>query len=264
MKTMKKLCVCLAALCVLMLSACGGAWNVENLSDWNFQENSGTNDYSLLFGLSDKNGVELTAEVDVDIRIVNDNEETVYESTQTVTEDNFGYYSRMGGEERLLAEIRIPVEDIKTGSSTNGTVYFRVYKDDYLEFGECNTPAVYCLPVEKIKMQAEKLPQEVAVKDFMGRKTAVLRIDGVTCKTDDTLSGDSATVEITGQKLSGGGDSMYDRFDYKVYDSTGYMVDSGTVLLNALAVGDKFRDDSIMLYDLTPGESYTIKFATSD
>ena len=47
---------------------------------------------------------------------------------------------------------------------------------------------------------------------------------------------------------------------YKIYDSQGYMVDSGNVYLRNLTAGDKFKDDTIVVYDVTPGETYTIKF----
>ena len=53
--------------------------------------------------------------------------------------------------------------------------------------------------------------------------------------------------------------SHYDIISYKLYDSGGYMVDSGNVFLTSLAVGDKFKDDSIVVYDVKPGEAYTLK-----
>lgn len=37
------------------------------------------------------------------------------------------------------------------------------------------------------------------------------------------------------------------------------MVDSGSIYLNSLNQGDKFKDESIIIYDLIPGETYTLK-----
>lgn len=55
----------------LLLSGCGSsASRVETLKSWSFQYNEGTSDYSLFFGLADKNDKSLSADVDVDIRIV--------------------------------------------------------------------------------------------------------------------------------------------------------------------------------------------------
>ena len=60
----------------LLLSGCGSsASRVETLKSWSFQYNEGTSDYSLFFGLADKNDKSLSADVDVDIRIVNDADE---------------------------------------------------------------------------------------------------------------------------------------------------------------------------------------------
>ena len=48
---------------------------------------------------------------------------------------------------------------------------------------------------------------------------------------------------------------------YKIYDSQGYMIDSGNIYLRNLVAGDKFKDDTIVVYDVTPGEAYTIRFS---
>ena len=67
----------------LLLSGCGSsASRVETLKSWSFQYNEGTSDYSLFFGLADKNDKSLSADVDVDIRIVNDADEEVYTGTK--------------------------------------------------------------------------------------------------------------------------------------------------------------------------------------
>lgn len=56
------------------------------------------------------------------------------------------------------------------------------------------------------------------------------------------------------------GSSIYDNFGYKLYDSQGYMVKSGSIYLSDLEAGDKFKEKTIEYYDAVPGEAYTIKF----
>ena len=52
----------------------------------------------------------------------------------------------------------------------------------------------------------------------------------------------------------------YDIVSYKLYDSEGYLSDSGQIYLGtSLSVGDKFKDDSLTIYDLMPGETYTLQ-----
>lgn len=63
------------------------------------------------------------------------------------------------------------------------------------------------------------------------------------------------------QYNEGTSDSGYDMISYKLYDSAGYLVDSGNIYLSSLSAGDKFKDDSVVIYDITPGESYTFQLS---
>ena len=70
---MKRFFLVCGLVIALLLSGCGSsASRVETLKSWSFQYNEGTSDYSLFFGLADKNDKSLSADVDVDIRIVNE------------------------------------------------------------------------------------------------------------------------------------------------------------------------------------------------
>lgn len=57
---------------------------------------------------------------------------------------------------------------------------------------------------------------------------------------------------------------IYDIIKYKLYDSEEYMVTSGSIYLNSLDQGDKFKDDSIVTYDIIPGETYRFILSESD
>lgn len=105
---MKKAILALSVLFLFLLYGCSApqAICVETLKGWSFQFNEGTDDFSLFFGLLDEDDNSIFAEVDVDIRIVNENDEEVYRETKTVFKDDFGYCAlgnvvealrRMGG-----------------------------------------------------------------------------------------------------------------------------------------------------------------------
>ena len=64
---------------------------------------------------------------------------------------------------------------------------------------------------------------------------------------------------LSGKKIYGNS-SSYDIIAYKLYDSKGYLIDSSNLYLKSLSTGDKFKDDSIVVYDITPGENYTLQF----
>lgn len=139
-------------LIALLLSGCGSASRVETLNGWSFQYNEGTDDYSIFFGLADKNDKPLAADVDVDIRIINDENEDVYTGSKSVSTDDFGYYTSQAAGEQYLANVRIPATEIAAGKSASGKVYFTVYKEDVIQFEEVNCDALYCLPIEDVQV----------------------------------------------------------------------------------------------------------------
>ncbi len=242
-------------------SGCGSsASRVETLNSWSFQYNEGKSDYSLFFGLADKNDKPLSAGVDVDIRIVNDENEEVYTGTKSVSPDDFGCYTSRAAGEQYLANVRIPAAEIKAGKSESGTVYFTVYKGNALRFDEVNCDALYCLPIEEVQVTFDSFPLDLKMKDFMGGTASVIQIQGAEFKFDKDYI-PKLTVTITGEKKSGSRDSGYDMISYKLYDSAGYLVDSGNIYLSSLSAGDKFKDNSVVIYDITPGESYTFRLS---
>ena len=243
----------------LLLSGCGSsASRVETLKSWSFQYNEGTSDYSLFFGLADKNDKPLSAGVDVDIRIVNDADEEVYTCTKSVSPDDFGYYTSQAAGEQYLADVRIPAAEIRAGKSASGKVYFTVYKENTVQFDEVNCHALLCLPVEDVQVTFDSFPIDLMVKDFMGNTASVIQIQGAEFKFEKNYS-PRLIITITGEKKSGSSDSGYDVISYKMYDSAGYLVDSGNIY--PLSTGDKFKDNSVVIYDITPGESYTFRLS---
>ncbi len=261
-----KYCKSVIVALVLLLTLCGcsvadviTSSSVETLEGWSFQYNEGTKDYSLFFALVDGNGKNVSTSATVNIKIVNSADEVVFENTKSITKDDFGYYSNQTQGERFLANIRIPEAEITPGKATDGTVYFTVYKDDVFRFDECNCKVLYNLPTKDFDITVENLPIEIKVKSYNGSVQSKLNISSVTYEVSEGVM-PMLKVIISGEKTYGNGNSMYDMFNYKLYDSEGYMVKSGSVFLDNINSGDKFKDDSLMLYDITPGETYTLKF----
>ena len=234
--------------------------DIETLKSWSFQYNEGTNDYSVFFALLTESDRYVSADVDVDIRIVNDNNEEVYRGTHSVTKNDFGYYSSQAAGEQYLANLKIPAADISAGTSANGKVYLTVHKDEALRFDEVNCEALYCLPVKDVQLTTEGLPKEINVKGYEGKVESTIRIEAVqyTYEKDFTSQ---LKITVLGIKTYGSANYSYDMVSYKIYDSNNYMVDSGNLYLTTLSINDKFKDDSIVVYDVVPGETYTIKFS---
>lgn len=262
---MKKTIIVLSILFMFLLYGCSvpQTSSIETLKGWSFQFNEGTNDFSLFFGLLDKKGNSVSAEVDVDIRIVNENNEEVYRGTKAVSKSDFGYYTSQIAGEQYLANVRIPASDISPGTSSNGKVYLTVYKTDIVRFDEVNCEALYCLPVKDVQLTCDSLPLELKVKDYLGNTESTIQINDVSYNFDsDYLP--QLKITISGEKTYGAKNSGYDIISYKLYDSDGYMINSGNIYLRSLSTGDKFKDDSLVIYDITPGTSYTLKLLEYD
>ncbi len=183
---MKKIVLPFIVVLILSLSGCSlfpgyvdNAADVETLTGWSFQGNTETNDYSLFFGLLNSKEKYVSAEVDVDIRIVNDAGEEVYRATESVSEEDFGDYESESAGERYLANVRIPASEIKSGKSNNGTVYLTVYKDEVLRFDEVNCTAFYCLPVADVQLYVDELPFEITVNGYDESTESIIKITDV-------------------------------------------------------------------------------------
>lgn len=267
MKSIRKVLACLLTL-IIISTLCGCSLipgiisnnSIETLKGWSFQYNKGTNDFSLFFGLLNSNDKYISASVDVDIRIVNEKGEEVYKATKSVTPTDFGNYTSKVAGEQFLAEIRIPERDIACGKSSNGTVYLTVYKDDVVRFDEVNCSALYCLPVADVNLVAKDLPVEIAIKGYDGKVESKIKIDDVSFIYDKEFTS-TLKITVAGTKTYGGSNSSYDMVSYKLYDSQNYVVESGHLYIKSISAGDRFKDDSISIYDITPGETYTIVFS---
>lgn len=270
---MRKLALLLACVLLISLWGCSGApgettlphdpsRDVEILKNWSFQYNDATDDYSIFFALLDEAEQYIAAEVDVDVHIVNENGVEVYRGTHTVTQADFGYYSNQVDGEQYLANLKIPASAVAPGTAASGTVYFTVYKSDYLDFGEVNCEAFYCLPLLDAAVAVEELPVELDVKDWDGSVASRIRVDEVTYLHEKELRS-TLRITVSGTKTYGTGNLSYDIISYKLYDSEGYVVESGDLFLDGLSEGDRFKDDSIVIYDAIPGEVYTIVFTES-
>lgn len=259
---MKKTLAIALILCLMALCGCGViGTNVEYLRGWSFQYNEGTDDYSLFFGLCDRNEKYISANATVSIRIENENGGVVYEGTKNITKDDFGTYLSQIAGERFLANVRIKSSEIEAGSSSSGTVYFTVSDGKSFGFDECNCSALFCLPVKDIQITVMSLPIELSQRNYSGSIESKLSITDVQYSVSNGIGAPIVSFVISGEKTYGNSSSIsYDIISYKLYDHDGYLVDSGQVYIGtSLSVGDRFRDSSLTIYDLTPGEEYTLQ-----
>ncbi len=224
--------IILVLLLLVTVTGCRSNFKVKEISDWSFQYNTGTNDYSLLIAFNDEAHHQIAADANVDIRIVNNENEVLYENTVSITKENFHYYTSNLKGKMYVADIRIPKDEIKKGKSSQGTVFFTVYNPPAFEFQECNYPISYDLPTEDFIVKSESLPKEIDIKGYDGTTESKVLIENMDIKVDSNI-GNLVTVLISGTKTYSGSSYMsIDMFDYQLCDSEGFTVDSGSVFLN--------------------------------
>lgn len=255
----KRIILFLIIITICICGGCSSGINVEYMKGWSFQYNDDTDDYSLFFGLQDNFEHETSADCSVDIRIENDNGENVYSGTKKITTYDFGTYTNDIAGKRLLADVRIDENEITPASSTSGTVYFTV-TGEYFSFDEADCTAFDCLPLKETTLIIDELPIEVVQKGIFGGVEGKYTITDVTYSVDTSLTSTTLTIVISGEKTGGqSGSYSYDTFGYKLYDSEDYLIDSGHVIIGTeLSVGDKFKSEDNYIYDITPGETYTL------
>ena len=143
--------------------------------------------------------------------------------------------------------------------------FLTVYKNDTLRFDEVNCSARYCLPISDVELIFDTFPLSIDVKGYDGSIESTIQIDDIAYSFQKDYV-PQVKITVFGVKTYGSRDSMpsYDIIKYKLYDSEEYMVTSGSIYLNSLDQGDKFKDDSIVIYDVIPGETYRFVLSEYD
>ena len=142
-------------------------------------------------------------------------------------------------------------------------MYITVYKADIVLFDEVICDAFYCLPIGDVQVTFDTFPLDLRVIGYDGITESIIQINDVSYKFEkDYLP--QLKITISGEKTYGKSNSGYDIISYKLYDNEGYIIETNNIFLKSLNEGDKFKDDSIVIYDIIPGESYTLKLVEYD
>ncbi len=214
--------------------------------------------FTLLFSFKDENETRISAPATLQIRIVNDNNETVYNAEHHVSEYDFGTWTSALHGDRLLGSVEIPLASINTGSSDSGKIYFTV-KSGNTSFKESVLEINGDLPVKGVSIALPQLPLLLEDYTYSGKVDQQVRITNIRYEIRD----EDVYFYFTGEKLyddEGQKHSETCEIGWKLYDSEGYVVASGTAYTVGLAMGEKFKDERDTAYDcIRPGETYRLE-----
>ncbi len=215
--------------------------------------------FELHFQLKDTNENVTSAPCMANVKITNENGETVYSATRIVKSSDFGTWTYFNGNQIYQATIYIKDSEITRGTSSKGTVSFTVYNEGYFDFSE-STLSVSDLPVKAVSVSLPSLPKEIAKYGATtGNKLSSCTVTDITYEVNDDDLYIYFTLEKTYDR-EGSGLSDTCGIGWKLYDSDGYVVRSGTFLSSDVKVGEKVRDEwELVANCVKPGGSYRLE-----
>lgn len=228
------------------------AYKVHYISERQIWHQDNEKRYVLVFALNDTNETEISAPCVVEIKIVNDDGETVYEATKVVKTSDFSTWSYINGAvKKYQGTIYINDSEIKEGTVDDGDIYFTVYNKGYFSFSESRL-SIDDLPKKQIKVKLPSMP--LTLKDGA---YAAFKMTSISYEINNN---GNIIFTFSGEKTKGSsGNSTY--FIWKLLDSDGYVVDHGSKGVYNLSVGDKFKGETFTVYSssLTKGcTEYTL------
>lgn len=219
--------------------------------------------HRLFFSLQDEKQNRISANASVDIRIVNDNGETVYSSSRQVTSSNFNNWTWALYGEKYVCSIDIPDSEIIAGASKKGTIYFTVYNQGDFAFDESkisidNLP--YISAASSCSINLPSVPIIVNDYSYSGKISSTINLESIQYEFEESYDGKTVnlTIYFTGSMIyNNSSTTSFGHVGYKLYKD-GYVVESGTHLTPQLNTGDKFKNSKESFYGLEPGV-YTLE-----
>ena len=217
-----------------------------------------TNGTNLWIRLCDENNEQYIAPFIIEIKIINDNGKTIYNETKNITSADF----QQNADPSIpvpgpLAEIPILKENIVKDSVDSGTIYFKIYNPGYFMTGE-NGERKGSITGLMERLEVPTLPVTISSTN------TITKITNVTYE----VSGDNLYIYLTGEKLYDSKSSSYSRackIGWKLYDSEGYLVDSGILYTDALRTGEKFKNAKVYCLDvIDPSLTYRLELVDVD
>ena len=211
--------------------------------------NNGDN-YKLRTELKDQNGNIFKGTVLLSILIKNNNGEIVYEKKINVEPSSDNYY-----------ECLIQKKDILSSKTYSGKLTFDVIYDG--EICLSGEKSISDLPLVPLDITLPTPPLTISYRGFS--TVVICKISDIWVESTHTSSGEYAYVYLDIQKTYDSKGDNYSRsccIGYKLYDSKGYVVESGTCYSTNIKVMEK-AICKINFYYLDLNETYRLELLDS-
>ncbi len=203
-------------------------------------------DYSdeikISISFDDEDGYSVYAPAYVKIKIDDANGSTVYEKTLIMKDSQ--------------SSVSVDHSEFSSYTAT-GTVYYTVF-NDYFSFEEVSHE-LENMPWT-IDIELPDLPTTIKYYNWDDSIDSSCKITGITY---ERYSDDCVTFYFTGEKTYDDDGNNYSdscKVGWKLYDEEGYVVASGTLYTDNLAVGEKFKNAETTAYNcIEPGKKYILE-----
>ena len=239
--------------------------DIQYISDRTVDYDSTNKYHRVFFGLQNANGNYVSANNGIaTIKIENSAGEVVYSKDVSFDSSAFTSWTNSYWDgDRILACIYVKDSELTKGSSDNGTLTISVVADD-VSF-DPTSMAIYYLPTKEITIHLPSTPKSFSDYDYNDNLEATIRVDEITYKSA-VYDYDDVTVTVsfltTMTYNSTPGVSKYVHIGYKLKNSKGVIVDSGTIGVSQSDTGDVSLTEKIF-FDLNMKETYTLELSNS-
>ena len=215
-------------------------------------------EYTIFFGITDEDKEYIWIDATVDVKIVSDNDEVLFQDQFEVDKDSFGYYKSGLKSDMYLATINLTERDMEKGTTEYGSVILNVTGKNsgllmFENYSISTTDLPYISVAESCSLQKPKLPLTLKSYNYNDELDYSVRIDDVEAKFEENYSDTiDLTITLIGEKTYGTNGYVWIR--YELYDENDYVVESGSIMTDKLLSGTKFRNVQEKIRDLKPGK----------
>lgn len=232
----------------------------EYISDRRVQYNEATEQFVVFFGLQNSHGKYVSGSGEAEISIVDEKDNCLFQQNISFSPLDFTDWTNQSWDEpRYMCGLYIDRNKISESLSSSGKLTIKVVLSDGSYF-DGYTTSIYDLPEKQVQIVLPELPAKT--KDVSYSYTSYSEVRQISYESRINYDGTaSVTMELVvtlteKSAYQSRNDSLH--IGYKLLDSTGVIVDSGTIYVSPLGVGESARETEYF-YDLNPNEIYTLK-----
>lgn len=214
--------------------------------------------YRVFWGfMQEKDSGFIPYKAKISIKIINENEEIVYDNAFNVNEGDYTFWSNeLWEEDKLLGCIYIEADDIEKGTSTEGILSINVEFEDETRFEEYSLN-IHNLPVYEFSIELPKMPyiiENYNTDNELITKIEVLEI--IPVYSNGTLSLQFKAKMIYNSEANSSG---YAYIGYKIKDEEGVIISSNHSIIGPLEEGEALNEKEYCRGEFVIGKNYILE-----